>query len=143
MSKRMAAERGATAKTQPQLARAALDEASEVRAGRFRADFYHQLGAYALRVAPLREREDDVALLAGHLLEQNRARLGLRGLRIDARAESALIAYDWPGTVRELEQLIARCALKALTGLASRPPISTLTQAPRSGPARPCARARA
>jgi anaerobic nitric oxide reductase transcription regulator len=102
------------------------DLAEEVRQGRFRADFYHRLSVYPLRVAPLRERAGDVLLLSGFFLEENRSRLGLTALRLGADAQAALLAYDWPGNVRELEHLIARSALKALAGQAGRPRILTL-----------------
>ena len=92
------------------------DLADEVRAGRFRADLYHRLSVYPLRVPPLRECSRDVLLLAGHFLEQNRARLRLRGLRLGSEAQAALLAHDWPGNVRELEHLIGRAALKARAG---------------------------
>lgn len=105
------------------------DLAHEVRAGRFRADFYHRLSVYPLVVPPLRERGHDVLLLAGNFLEQNRSRLGLGSLRLDASARAALLAHDWPGNVRELEHLVGRSALKALAGLATRPRIVSLTAA--------------
>ena len=105
------------------------DLAHEVRAGRFRADFYHRLSVYPLVVPPLRERGQDVLLLAGNFLEQNRSRLGLGSLRLDASARAALLAHDWPGNVRELEHLVGRSALKALAGLATRPRILSLTAA--------------
>ncbi|NMG35681.1 nitric oxide reductase transcriptional regulator NorR [Azoarcus sp. TTM-91] len=102
------------------------DLAEEVRQGRFRADLYHRLCAYPLRVPPLRERGRDVLLLAGFFLEQNRARLGLRGLRLAPDAQAALLAYPWPGNVRELEHLVGRAALKALAAQAERPRILSL-----------------
>ncbi|MCA9708136.1 MAG: nitric oxide reductase transcriptional regulator NorR [Myxococcales bacterium] len=86
----------------------------EVRHGRFRADLYHRLSAYPVTVPPLRERQSDVLTLAGYFLEQNRARLGCRGLRIGSLAQQALLDYRWPGNVRELEHVIGRAALKAL-----------------------------
>jgi len=89
------------------------DLASEVQAGRFRADLYHRLSIFPLHVPPLRERERDVLLLAGTFIEENRQRMGLRGLRLSPEAQAALLAYPWPGNVRELEHLIARTALKA------------------------------
>jgi anaerobic nitric oxide reductase transcription regulator len=92
------------------------DLAEEVKQGRFRADFYHRLSVYPLRVSPLRERRADVLLLCGYFLEVNRARLGLSSLRLATDAQTALLAYDWPGNVRELEHLIARSALKATAG---------------------------
>ncbi|OWJ97498.1 nitric oxide reductase transcription regulator [Pseudomonas sp. A46] len=103
------------------------DLAEEVRGGRFRADLYHRLSVYPLRVPPLRERGRDVLLLAGYFLEDNRARLGLRSLRLGQEAQAALLRYDWPGNVRELEHLIGRAALKALAACAERPRILTLT----------------
>ncbi|WP_293638436.1 nitric oxide reductase transcriptional regulator NorR [Polaromonas sp.] len=102
------------------------DLAAEVRDGRFRADFYHRLSVYPLLVPPLRERGQDVLLLAGNFLEQNRSRLGLGSLRLDASARAALLAHDWPGNVRELEHLVSRSALKALAGQSSRPRIVSL-----------------
>lgn len=91
------------------------DLAEDVRAGRMRADFYHRLNVYPLSVPPLRERDSDVLLLAGYFLEENRSRLQLGGLRLDAGAQSALLTHDWPGNVRELEHLISRAVLKALS----------------------------
>lgn len=91
-----------------------LDLADAVRQGRFRADLYHRLGAYPMRVPPLRERERDVLLLAGFFLEEARSRMGLRSLRLTADAQAALLGYAWPGNVRELEHLIGRGVLRAL-----------------------------
>lgn len=90
------------------------DLADEVRAGRCRADFYHRISAYPLSVPSLRERDTDVLLLAGGFLEENRARLGLTGLRLSPEGQAALQAWSWPGNVRELEHTISRAALKAL-----------------------------
>lgn len=103
------------------------DLAAEVRAGRLRADIYHRLSVYPLRVPPLRERGRDVLLLAGRFLEENRSRLGLGGVRLDADAQAALLDYDWPGNVRELEHLIGRSVLKALGRQHPRPRILSVT----------------
>lgn len=102
------------------------DLAEEVRAGRFRADLYHRLSVYPLVVPPLRERGKDVLLLAGYFLEENRARMGLRSLRMSPDAQKLLVAYSWPGNVRELEHLISRAVLKALSGHSERPRILTI-----------------
>lgn len=102
------------------------DLAEEVRAGRFRADLYHRLSVYPLVVPPLRERGRDVLLLAGYFLEENRARMGLRSLRISPEAQAVLLGYSWPGNVRELEHLISRAVLKALSGHLERPRILTI-----------------
>lgn len=104
------------------------DLAAEVRAGRFRADLYHRLSVYPLRVPALRERGRDVLLLAGYFLEENRARMGLRSLRLSSEAQKALLAYSWPGNVRELEHLVGRAALKALATHAERPRILSIDE---------------
>jgi anaerobic nitric oxide reductase transcription regulator len=97
-----------------------------VREGHFRADLYHRLSVYPVHIPPLRERDNDVLLLAGHFLELNRARLGLRGIRLSAAAEHALRAYAWPGNVRELEHVISRAALKMISRGVSRTEILLL-----------------
>lgn len=102
--------------------------ADEVRAGRFRADLYHRLSVYPLPVPPLRERGKDVLLLAGFFLEENRAHLGLRSLRLTPEAQKTLLAYPWPGNVRELEHLIGRAALKALARQPERPRILSIDE---------------
>ncbi|WP_114418191.1 nitric oxide reductase transcriptional regulator NorR [Marinospirillum perlucidum] len=85
-----------------------------VKKGDFRADLYHRLSVYPVPLPPLRERTEDILLLAGHFLELNARRLGLRCLRLSAAAEAALLHYPWPGNVRELEHVISRAALKTL-----------------------------
>ncbi len=97
-----------------------------VRDGTFRADLYHRLSVYPVPIPPLRERGHDVLLLAGRFLELNRARLGLRSLRLSTQAEDALRHYRWPGNVRELEHVISRAALKAVIRGADRKQIMTL-----------------
>jgi anaerobic nitric oxide reductase transcription regulator len=97
-----------------------------IRDGHFRADLYHRLSVYPVPIPPLRERDQDVLLLAGHFLELNRARLGLRSMRLSPAAERAMLAYPWPGNVRELEHVISRAAIKLLSRGASRTQILTL-----------------
>ncbi len=97
-----------------------------IRDGHFRADLYHRLSVYPVPIPPLRERGNDVLMLAGHFLELNRARLGLRSMRLSPAAERALLAYPWPGNVRELEHVISRAALKLLSRGASRTQILSL-----------------
>ncbi|WP_313082735.1 nitric oxide reductase transcriptional regulator NorR [Pulveribacter sp.] len=87
----------------------------QVASGAFRADLYHRLSVYPVPIPPLRERGSDVLLLAGRFLELNRARLGLRSLRLSPEAQAALRRYPWPGNVRELEHVVSRAALKALS----------------------------
>nr|CAC00710.1 nitric oxide reductase regulator NorR [Cupriavidus necator H16] len=73
-----------------------------VRDGSFRADLFHRLSVYPIPIPPLRERGNDVLLLAGRFLELNRARLGMRSLPVGRRAGRG-VRYRWPGNVRELE----------------------------------------
>ena len=100
--------------------------AEQVRDGAFRADLYHRLSVYPLPIPPLRERGNDVLLLAGYFLELNRARLGCRSLRLSVSAEAALCRYGWPGNVRELEHVISRAALRVASRARSRNAILTL-----------------
>ncbi|SEA25114.1 nitric oxide reductase transcriptional regulator NorR [Alkalimonas amylolytica] len=100
--------------------------AKRVQDGEFRADLYHRLSVYPLPIPPLRERELDILLLAGHFLEQNRVRLGFRSLRFAAEAEQLLLQYDWPGNVRELEHVLSRAAIQALSHGQNRQDIVTL-----------------
>ncbi|ACY53983.1 sigma-54 interaction domain family [Vibrio antiquarius] len=85
----------------------------EVKAGRFRADLYHRLSVFPLHVPPLREREDDVVLLAGFFAEQLRSKLGLNSVRLSPTLVQALKDYSWPGNVRELEHVIKRAGVLA------------------------------
>ncbi|EDL53504.1 TPA: nitric oxide reductase transcriptional regulator NorR [Vibrio parahaemolyticus] len=83
----------------------------EVTAGRFRADLYHRLSVFPIRVPPLREREEDVILLAGFFAEQLRSKLGLNSIRFSSDLIQALKQYSWPGNVRELEHMIKRAGV--------------------------------
>ncbi|NQZ83208.1 MAG: nitric oxide reductase transcription regulator, partial [Colwellia sp.] len=85
----------------------------EVQAGHFRADLYHRLSVYPIRVPRLVERSGDVQLLSGFFIEQTKRKLGLKQLKINSAAIHYLEGYDWPGNVRELEHVISRAALKA------------------------------
>jgi anaerobic nitric oxide reductase transcription regulator len=96
------------------------DLEEEVRAGRFRADLYHRLAVYPLPVPPLRERRDDIPLLAAHFLDQSRRRLGLGPVRLLPEARERLVSANWPGNVRELENVLSRAALRRAAGTADR-----------------------
>lgn len=85
----------------------------EVAARRFRLDLYHRLSVYPVKVPPLRDREGDVSLLAGHFAERMRRKLGMIQLLLSEDALGVLQRYDWPGNVRELEHVIGRAALHA------------------------------
>jgi DNA-binding NtrC family response regulator len=79
-----------------------------VAQGSFRRDLFFRLNVLSLRIPPLRERRQDIPLLAGHILERLEQTSG-RSLELSDDAMKALLAYDWPGNVRELENCIQRC----------------------------------
>ena len=85
----------------------------EVKSGRFRADLYHRLTVFPITVPSLRERGNDILLLAEYFLERDQLRLNIRKLTLNAEAKQALLSHNWPGNVRELEHLLSRAALKA------------------------------
>lgn len=82
-----------------------------IAAGQFRADLYYRLNVVTLNMPPLRERGDDVLLLARHFVTQTARRYALAEPVIEADARSALLRYHWPGNVRELKHLIERAVL--------------------------------
>jgi anaerobic nitric oxide reductase transcription regulator len=88
----------------------------EVERGRFRADLYHRLAVFPLRVPPLRERREDIAVLAAHFIDLTGRRLGLGRVHLQPDARERLIASDWPGNVRELENVVSRAVLRAAHG---------------------------
>ena len=88
------------------------DLAAEVKAGRFRADLFHRLNVFPLAVPPLRERGEDIGLLAGYFCDTARRRMGRGQVRLDASAVDSLTGYTWPGNVRELENVISRAVLR-------------------------------
>jgi anaerobic nitric oxide reductase transcription regulator len=92
------------------------DLGNEVKAGHFRADLYHRLSVYPIRVPPLRERMSDIPVLSGHFIDQARVRLGVKSVRLTKSARLELERYAWPGNVRELEHLILRAVLRASAG---------------------------
>jgi DNA-binding NtrC family response regulator len=86
-----------------------LDE--EVRERRFRLDLYHRLAVFRIDVPPLRERRDDILPLARHFLDRLARRLGKPISAFSPESEAALRAYDFPGNVRELRNIVERAAV--------------------------------
>ncbi len=82
-----------------------------VTEGRFLEDLFYRLSVIPLAIPPLRERREDVPLLAEHFLRKHAARTGLPVERVDEQALAVLAAYDWPGNVRELENTIERAVV--------------------------------
>jgi Nif-specific regulatory protein len=85
----------------------------EVAEGRFREDLYYRLKVFPLRVPPLRERRDDIPLLAEHFLERYAREVGRALTGFTPAALDVLSAYDWPGNVRELENEVQRAVIQA------------------------------
>ena len=77
-----------------------------VERGDFRRDLYYRLRVVVVNIPPLRERRGDIPLLARHFLEKYGERFGRPGMSLDRRALAALMAYSFPGNVRELENII-------------------------------------
>jgi len=84
-----------------------------IRAGRFREDLYYRLNVISLQIPPLRERKDDIFELAVHFLGQHARRIGKTVTHLDDDAVEALVAFDWPGNIRELENVIERAVVLA------------------------------
>jgi len=89
------------------------DLSAASQTGQFRADLYHRLSVYPITVPPLRQRQQDITLLAGFFVEGIRRKLGITQLKLASEVRSYLQSYDWPGNVRELEHCISRAALRA------------------------------
>ena len=92
------------------------DLARAVEAGSFREDLYYRLNVVHIVVPPLRERAEDIPLLAGRLLEKLGRRMGRRIEGISPEALRKLQGYSFPGNVRELENLLERACIQAGTG---------------------------
>lgn len=118
----------------------------EVSAGRFRADLYYRLAVFPIEVPPLRDRRDDVALLAAYFLHRSNAKHGKSIDTIPPTQMDVLMAHDWPGNVRELENLIERAVILSRNGrldigtvlrrgsdseaVRARPPVSSSVRGP-------------
>lgn len=83
----------------------------EVRRGSFRSDLFYRLNVFPIFVPPLRERREDIALLAAHFRRKFAERMGKRIEGISPEASLRLKQYDWPGNVRELANLVERAVI--------------------------------
>ncbi len=80
----------------------------EVKRGRFREDLYYRLNVIPILLPPMRERREDILLLARHFLQKSCKEMGRQLMNLSPGAMQALEAYDWPGNVREMENVIER-----------------------------------
>ena len=85
----------------------------EIAAGRFREDLYYRLNVVPIHLPPLRERRGDIPLLVEHFLGVYAGRFKKPVSQLSGEARDALLAYGWPGNIRELENVIERCVLLA------------------------------
>jgi DNA-binding NtrC family response regulator len=86
---------------------------AEIAAGRFREDLFYRINVFPLALPPLRERKEDLPELAGHFVERFAERVGRHLRGITSEAVMRLMEYDWPGNIRELENVIERAMIVA------------------------------
>ncbi|MCS3902543.1 DNA-binding NtrC family response regulator [Methylohalomonas lacus] len=91
-----------------------------VEQGEFRSDLYYRLNVLSVRLPPLRERGDDILLLARHYADRTAKRYGLGQVQFSKDAEQAMQDYNWPGNIRELRHIIERAVLLSAGGEISR-----------------------
>ncbi len=90
-----------------------VDIRRELTDGRFREDLLYRLNTVEIHLPPLRDRHDDIAVLAGHFLRRQLARYNKKVSGFDREAMQAMMEYSWPGNVRELEHAVERAVLMA------------------------------
>lgn len=83
----------------------------DVKNGRFREDLFYRLNVYPITLPPLRERKEDIPLLAQYFAERYSKKMGKRIDRVSKRMLDALVRHDWPGNIRELEHLVERSVI--------------------------------
>lgn len=87
------------------------DLKEQVREGKFRSDLYYRVNIFPIYNLPLRERPEDIPLLAEHFLKKHNEKIGRKILKIPSEAMEKLMRYDYPGNVRELESIIERAVI--------------------------------
>jgi len=90
------------------------DLEEEIKRGAFRRDLFYRLNVIALHLPPLRDRREDIPLLAESFLERSGQQRGEPAKRLSDEAAAALLAYNWPGNVRELENALERAVILTL-----------------------------
>ncbi|MFO1219493.1 MAG: sigma 54-interacting transcriptional regulator [Burkholderiaceae bacterium] len=89
-----------------------------VKDGRFRSDLYYRLNPFQIHIPPLRERKEDISLLAKRFLEKHSAIHGKKLRGFTDKAKRALLTYPWPGNIRELQNMVERGVILAPNGAA-------------------------
>jgi DNA-binding NtrC family response regulator len=93
-----------------------IDLRQLVKEGKFRSDLYYRLNAFQINIPPLRERKEDVSLLAKRFLEKYSAIHGKKLRGFTDKAKRALLAYPWPGNIREMQNMVERGVILASSG---------------------------
>ena len=93
-----------------------VDLQAEVKAGRFREDLYFRLAVFPIHLPPLRERRDDIPLLMNYFMHRYSRLHGREVLGFTPRAVKALLNYDFPGNIRELQNMVERGVISADDG---------------------------
>ena len=88
----------------------------EVDAKQFRQDLYYRLSVFPIEVVPLRHRRDDIPSLAAHFLDQSSRRIGVSPPKLKQRHVIELQQYDWPGNIRELQNVVERAVINSRSG---------------------------
>jgi sigma-54-specific transcriptional regulator len=88
-----------------------------VEARQFRRDLYYRLNVASVRLPPLRERKGDILPLARHFLDAYKRESGFERVQLSQGAETALLAHDWPGNIRELENVIHYGLIMSVSGV--------------------------
>ena len=96
------------------------DLEEQLRKGEFREDLYYRLNVIAIKLSPLRERKDDIPLLAGHFLALYASRLHKQVTQFSDEVMEFLLSYDWPGNVRELSNTIQRAVVMSESSIISK-----------------------
>ena len=110
------------------------DVAQLVKQGEFRSDLYYRLNVLSISIALLRERGDDIILLARHFIRQSAKRYGISSVTLSGQAIRALRSYHWPGNVRELKHMIERAVLLCGEGELSPDSLSLTAHGPAETP---------
>jgi formate hydrogenlyase transcriptional activator len=114
------------------------DLAAMVADRRFRSDLYYRLNVFPIHLAPLRERSDDIPPLVRHFTQRFARRMGRRIESIPVDIMEALLAYQWPGNIRELQNIIERAVILS-RGTTLHVPLTDLQSQPTSAMPAECA----
>lgn len=91
------------------------DLQAEIKAGKLREDLYYRLSEFVIELPPLRERKEDISLLAYDFLNDACSELGLREKFFSENAKDFLLSYEWPGNIRQLKNVVRRAVLECDT----------------------------